>query len=256
MKRRSFIAASSAVFAAEAQTSAPRPALIHLTWYFLRNGTQSERTNRYLSSVYLPAAQRAGAGPFGFFTAVIAPRSPFLLALASYPSFDAMGATLEKLAADKEFQKGADEYNNIADPPYVRMESSLLRAFDSVPAVQVAPSEPQRPARIFELRTYESLNEKAGRRKVKMFDDGEAAIFKRLGMAPVFFGQAIVGTNLPSLTYMLSYDDLAARDKLWRAFSSDPEWQKLRSQPGLSDAEIVSNIGNSILRPASYSPIR
>jgi hypothetical protein len=254
--RRSFLAASAAGFAAEAQTPAPKNALIHLTWYFLRNGTQGERTNKYLSSVFLPAAQRAGAGPFGFFNPVIGERSPFVLSLVSYPSFDAMGTALAKLADDKEFVKAADDYNNIADPPYVRLESTLLRAFDGWPTVTPAPAEPGRAARIFELRTYESLNEKASRRKIKMFEDGEAGIFKRLGMLPVFFGQTIVGTNMPSLTYMLSYDDMASRDKMWRAFSSDPEWQKLRVQPGLSDAELVSNIGNSILRPAAYSPIR
>ena len=58
------------------------------------------------------------------------------------------------------------------------------------------------------------------------------------------------------ITYMLAYDDLAARDRLWKAFGSDPEWQKLRAKPGLSDAEIVSNISNTILRPAAFSDIR
>ena len=136
------------------------------------------------------------------------------------------------------------------------MEVSLLRAFDGIPSIDVPPTDAKRAARLFELRTYESMNEKAGRRKIKMFEDGEAAIFKRLGMATVFFGQTIAGTNMPSLTYMLGYDDLAARDTLWKAFGSDPEWQKLRAQPGLADAEIVSNISNTLLRPLPFSPIR
>jgi hypothetical protein len=89
-----------------------------------------------------------------------------------------------------------------------------------------------------------------------MFDTGEAAIFQRLGMNPVFFGEAIAGARLPHLSYMLCYDDLAARDRVWSAFGSDPEWQKLRTQSGLSDADIVSNISNVILRPASISDIR
>ena len=55
---------------------------------------------------------------------------------------------------------------------------------------------------------------------------------------------------------MLSYEDLASRDRLWKAFGADPEWQKLRAQPGLSDAEIVSNISNQILRPLNFSEIR
>ena len=87
-------------------------------------------------------------------------------------------------------------------------------------------------------------------------EEGEAAIFRRLGMLPVFFGRGMIGANLPSLTYMLAFDDLAARERLWRNFGSDPEWQKLRSTPGLTDPEIVSNISNAILRPLPFSPIR
>ena len=136
------------------------------------------------------------------------------------------------------------------------MENTLLRAFDSMPQIVVPPSEDGRTPRVFELRTYESHSAKAGKRKARMFDEGEMAIFKRLGMSPVFFGEAIVGRDLPHLTYMLAFDDLAHREKAWRAFGADPEWQKLRATPGLSDPEIVSNISNAILRPLPFSPIK
>jgi hypothetical protein len=81
-------------------------------------------------------------------------------------------------------------------------------------------------------------------------------IFKRLGMNPVFFASTRFGRNVPNLSYMLAYDDLAHRESLWKAFGADPEWQKLRAQPGLSDAEIVSNISNTILRPTAYSQVK
>jgi hypothetical protein len=125
-----------------------------------------------------------------------------------------------------------------------------------MPTLEVPPNDGKRPAKIFELRTYESNNEKASRRKVGMFENGEIAVFRKVGMTPVFFGQTVVGRNQPNITYMLTFDDLAARDRLWRNFGSDPEWQKLRAQPGLSDAEVVSNISNAILRPTAFSPIR
>ena len=89
-----------------------------------------------------------------------------------------------------------------------------------------------------------------------MFEDGEIAIFRRLGMKVVFFGSAFAGANLPNLTYMLGYDDLAHRDKVWKAFGADPEWQKMRVLPGLSDAEVVSNISSILLRPLPFSPVR
>ena len=81
-------------------------------------------------------------------------------------------------------------------------------------------------------------------------------IFHRSGMQTIFFGQTIVGARMPNLTYMLAFSDLAARDKAWSAFSADPDWQKLRATPGLSDADIVNNISNAILKPLPFSPIR
>ena len=84
---------------------------------------------------------------------------------------------------------------------------------------------------------------------------GELALFRRAGLQPVFFGEALIGTRLPNLTYMLTYDDMAAHDKSWHAFGSDPEWKKLSSTPGYTDAEIVCNISNLFLKPAAYSQI-
>jgi hypothetical protein len=259
MKRRNFMTASAAAgWIASTPAAAAPPAnwYFHLNYFYMRTGSQADRTTQYLSGVFLPAAKRAGLAPVGFFSPIVGERSPFILSLAGYPSLAAVETIRSKFAEDKEFQKGFDEYNNTPDPPYVRMESTLLRAFDGMPALEVPASDGKRAARIFEMRTYESVNEKASRRKIKMFEDGEIAIFRRLGMAPVFFGQTLVGRNLPSLTYMLTFDDLAARERLWRNFGADPEFQKLRVQPGLSDAEIVANISNAILRPLAFSPIR
>jgi hypothetical protein len=71
----------------------------------------------------------------------------------------------------------------------------------------------------------------------------------------VFFGETLIGSNLPNLTYMLVHQNMAAREKNWGAFGSDPEWRKLSAMPGYTDGEIVSNISNLFLRPAAYSQI-
>src|SRR5262249_16443724 len=126
MYRRQFITTAAAGLASAAAADPPRNALFQLTHFYMRNGSQVTRTTDYLNKVFLPAAQRAGTGPVGFFSPVIGPRSPFILSLVTYPSFTAIETIREKLAQDKEFQKGWDEYNNIADPAYVRMESTLL----------------------------------------------------------------------------------------------------------------------------------
>jgi hypothetical protein len=255
MNRRNLITAAAAL-SVPAPGETGKNAIFELRYYHMRNSTQIQRTSDFLGKYYLPAAQRAGFGPLGFFNQLVADRGPFVLAVTSYPSISAIEAGMEKMKADKEFQKGFNEYNSGTELSYMRMESSLLRAFDSIPNIEIPPGDAKRAPRIFELRTYESSNVKAAKTKIKMFDDAEIKIFRRCGMIPVFFGETLIGRNLPNLTYMLAYDDLAARDRVWKAFAADPEWQKLRTTPGLTDPEIVSNISNSILRPLPFSPIR
>ncbi len=231
-----------------------RPQYFELQWFHLsNNGGQLQRANDFFGKVYAPAVHRLGLPPVGFFQAVISEQAPFLLMLATHPTLDSFETANERLAADHEYQKGFEAYLS-GDLPYLRREISLLRAFPGIPAITIPAAK--EGDRIFEMRTYESNTSLTLRRKIKMFEDGEAAIFRRLGMAPVFFGQTIIGRNIPNLTYMLSYDDLAARDRLWKEFGADAEWKKLRSAPGNADAEIVSNISNTILRPAAYSQIK
>jgi hypothetical protein len=254
MTRRSFVgtAAAAGLFA-PAAGAAPNNMYIRMQYIMLRNGTQPERANAFFPKHYAAAAQRSGASMVGMFNAVIAPQSPFFLILQVFPSFEAIEVARLKLQADAEYQKAAEEYYKGAEPPYVRVESSILRTFDAIPAVK--PPETGK-SHIFELRTYESNTFSSLRKKIKMFGDGEAGIFQRLGMSPVFFGETIIGRNQPNLTYMLAFENLAAREQLWSKFGSDDEWKKLRATPGLSDAEIVSNISNAILRPAANSQIK
>lgn len=257
MNRRNFVSASaSAGLAATGASAAAKASFFELRYFRLRNGAQVQKTNDFLSKSFLPAAKRAGVAHIGCFGSLIAEQGPFALVLTAHSSLNAFAEVMDRLAADKEFQSGFETFNSLSELSYIRMESSLLRGFPGWSEVTPPPAESGRAPRIFELRTYESNNLKASKRKIKMFDDGEAGIFKRLGMNPVFFGETIVGTNMPNLTYMLSYDNLAHREDLWKKFGADPEWQKMRSAPDLADALIVSNISNAILRPLPFSPIR
>ena len=234
-----------------------KPVLIEIRKYKIRNGAdnQMQRTTDFFGKSVLPAAQRAGITPIGFFASLIAPDTPFLMIVSTVPSFAAMEEIDRKFTADKQFAQEREAYNR-AGLGYTRYETSLLRAFNAMPAIEVPPVEANRAPRVFELRTYESNTPATLRRKIKMFEDAEIDIFRRTGLLPVFFGETVFGPNQPNLTYMLAFDDLAAREKNWRTFVGHPDWVKLRATPGLADAEIVSNISNILLRPLPFSPIR
>jgi len=256
MRRRTFLAGGAAVPLRAVQKS-PGKAWLVLTWIRLRNSPdeQLRRTSEFLTGSLLPALKRAGAGPVGLFNQLIGEQSPAILTLAAYPGFAHLERVGQALEQDPEYRKAAAEFYGRRGLAYQRLESSLLRAFEAMPRVEPPPAGGRQTPRIFELRTYESDNPPTLRRKIDMFEQGEIALFRRLGMLPVFFGETLIGPRMPNLTYMLAFDSLAAREKAWQTFAQDPEWQKMRVKPGWADAEIVSNISSSLLRPLAASEI-
>ncbi|MCZ2149198.1 MAG: NIPSNAP family protein [Bryobacterales bacterium] len=258
-RRNSLLALPAAAVSSLRAAGGRSPSILELRYFQLRNGAdaQAQRTGDFLHQAYMPALARAGGNVRGVFGNLIAPNGPFLLMLSSFPSLAAMETAMGKLEADKVFRKEQDAFDHKPGLNYARMETTLLRAFDSIPEVEAPPAPLGKESHVFELRTYASNNADTLRRKIAMFEkDGEIAIFRRLNLTPVFFGETIVGRNMPNLTYMLVYDSLAAREKSWAAFGADAEWRKLRVKPGLTDPEIVSNISNVLLRGLPFSPIR
>lgn len=261
MNRRHFLATSlltSGSAAAFAPTQKKTNSVIEVRSYKLRNTMDAmpRRLNDFLSKQRLAALQRAGITKVGFFGNVIGDGSPYVLEVAEYKSLAHLEATWETLAADRDYAAANAALDSSGALGFLRIDSSLLRSFDGLPALEVPKAEAGRAPRIFELRTYESNSYASLAKKIGMFNNGEIAIFRKTGLNPVFFGETIAGANAPNLTYMLWYDNLAAREANWKAFVTHPEWDKLKATPGLSDGEVVSNISNSILSPTAYSPIR
>ena len=88
---------------------------------------------------------------------------------------------------------------------------------------------------------------------MQMFNAGEVPIFRRSGLTPVFFGETVIGAGMPSLTYMLVFPDMRARDAAWGVFGRDPEWKSLSGDPQYQDN--VSAITDVILQPTAYSQL-
>ena len=80
--------------------------------------------------------------------------------------------------------------------------------------------------------------------------------FRKNGIRPVLFGEAIAGANLPHLAYMVSFANLAEREKNWAAFNADPDWQKLRASKEYGTPGLTSNITSAILAPLAGSDLR
>ena len=234
-----------------------KPEYYELRLYHLRRGPKQKLFEDFFREAALPAMNRNGIGPVGVFNVLIGPDNPTVYALIPYKSIEAFATATDRVRADAEYQKAGAPFINAvsSDASYVRVESSLMVAFDGMPKLEVPPQAAGNKPRIFELRTYESHSKKANKKKIEMFNTGEIAIFRRTGLRPVFFGETLIGSKLPNLTYMLAFDDMASREKNWSSFRDDPEWKKLSASPGFTDAEIVSNTNNMFLRPTSFSQL-
>ncbi|HEX4810763.1 MAG TPA: NIPSNAP family protein [Bryobacteraceae bacterium] len=261
MKRRNLLAglAASALtqYQGRAASNAPTMFLEIKAWK-LHNSEedQGSRVSDFLDTALFPALTRAGAKPVAALGNLIAPDGPFYVTVVQYPSLASLQDVLAKCSADAAYQDAMRKLGSGAGLPFVRLESSLLQCFRAFPEAKIPEDAANRPPRIFELRTYESQTLATLQRKITMFNGGEIGIFERLNMRPVFFGECIIGAKQPCLTYMLSFDDLAAREKLWREFGGDLAWKRLSGPPEYHDSQIVSNISNVILRPLAFSPLR
>jgi len=269
MERRAFLssaigptlmaAAGASRGAGRQAGSAPAaPEFYQWRQYTLRTGSQSRRLGEYLQTAAIPALNRLGHRPIGVFEVLYGLATPGLFMLVPAASIEKLGAIERALDADPVFTRAANSYLSApaTDPVYTRQETSILEAFSNVPRLEVPAATAASGPRLFELRTYESHNERAHRMKVKMFAElGEVDIFRKVGLTPVFFSRTIAGARMPSLVYMLVHENMAARERSWAAFRDSPEWKKLSSTPGYSDPEIVSNITTVFLRPATYSQV-
>jgi hypothetical protein len=269
VQRRTFLTSSLAAAAlgaasnsGEARAAEPAPEgkgrlFYELRRYSLSNGPQRKLCNDFFSAALIPALNRLGITPVGVFDVAIGPLTPSIYVLLPSTSVEALVTIEGRLAQDAEYVKAGAPFLNApaTQPAFGRMESSLFQAFEKIPGITLPKATAGNGARVFELRTYESPSDQDHKRKVEMMQSGEEAIFNKAGFTQVFYGDALIGGRLPNLTYMLSYESTAERDKLWKAFAASPEWKAMTADPRYSFEEIVSSITSTILTPTAYSQI-
>ena len=264
MQRRQFLSSSLATSAvALAGRGAAQPAPSHSREYYLirrynlQNGPQTALTEKYFSEALIPAVTRLGMGPVGALRLEYGPETPDFYLIIPGPSAQSLAEIELRLAQDADFMKAAEPFWSAPAnaPAFIRVETSLLLAFEGWPKLVPPPSAATKGKRIFQLRTYESPSFADHVRKVEMFNSGEFEIFKTAGFNPVFFSDVLVGPRMPKLTYMLSLDGIDQLDAKWAAFGNDPAWKKLSGSPRYAFEPIVSDIDNQILRPLSCSQI-
>lgn len=250
------ISAALAFSSVNAEEAATSQEYYELRAYRCATAEKQQVVVKYVETALLPALNRQKIDRVGVFTPIGGETPDHSVhVLIPYRSLDVLGGMNAALAADAEYQAAAADYFAIPkdDAAYTRVESRLMKAFAGIPVIEQSSYSKEKKPRLFELRTYESHNAHKAQLKVEMFNKGEIEVMRDVKLAPVFFGETLISSDVPNLTYMLSAENEDAHKTHWKAFGPHPEWQRLRKMDRYKDT--VSKIVKTMLKPTQASQL-
>lgn len=257
MKKIAFLLLASVLLQFTACDTPETRDYFQLKMYRIGNTEQESIMDQYLENAYLPALERAGIPKVGVFKprAVDEGEQLYIMVLIPFSSLEEFETLDRKLEQDEVYLKTGKEYIEAPHdaPPYERIESFLLRAFTSTPYLSVPDHSSPSASRVYELRSYEGATELLYRRKVEMFNEGESALFEKLGFQPVFFAEVLSSAHMPHLMYMTTFSDTTSQQEHWDAFRNHPEWLEMKEIERYQNT--VSNITKFLMYPTDYSGI-
>ncbi len=224
--------------------------------YRIGRATQESRMDAFLKDAYIPAMHRAGISKIGVFKPVEQDTAygKFIYVFVPFKNIEQYAELESKLSKDQTYQTAGKEFLDAPynDPPFLRYESILLKAFAFMPEFKVPSFTTPMSERIYELRSYESATESKATKKIHMFNEGgEIGIFEKIGANAVFYGQVLMGSKMPRLMYMTTYANMKAHDDCWTAFRNHPDWKTISTMEEYKNT--VSKVNPYLLHPASYS---
>ena len=107
---------------------------------------------------------------------------------------------------------------------------------------------------IYEMRIYEAAPGKLPALNAR-FANATLRLFERHGIVQVGFWTTYIGPSANTLTYILAWDDLHARQQRWDAFQADPEWLTARAESE-RDGPLLVQVQSIIMKPTAYSQMQ
>lgn len=107
---------------------------------------------------------------------------------------------------------------------------------------------------IYEMRVYRCV---PGRLPalLKRFETVTLKLWEKHGIKQAGFFTTVIGESNNELTYFLQWESMAAREKTWNAFMSDPDWIEKRAESE-KDGAIIANIVSQLLQPTAFSVVK
>jgi hypothetical protein len=110
--------------------------------------------------------------------------------------------------------------------------------------------------RFFEMRTYYAAEGKIDNLNAR-FRNHTNKLFRKHGIEIVGYWQPVDDKNekKPVLVYILAYPSREAREKSWKDFFADPDWQAA-AKKSEENGKLVAKVESVYMTPTDYSPIK
>lgn len=139
----------------------------------------------------------------------------------------------------------------------ILLAATALAAFadDSTNSSAQSPSLAQ-ISRYFELRTYHAAPGKLEALHTR-FRDHTNKLFLKHNMTIIGFWVPMNkdGEFQNTLVYLLAFPSHEVRDRDWKEFAADPEWQKVKSESE-KDGKLVEKVDSQFMTATDYSPMK
>ena len=245
-----------AVIISNSVAAAPVKDYYQILVYHYSSPDQEKMIDNYLETTFLPFMHKNGYKDIGVFSPLsndtASDKRIYVYLTLKNPM--QIADWNEKLLKSNPAESPASAYWNSPHtaPPYNRMESILIRAWEMAPKMNLPALKGPKELHVYELRSYESPTDKFYRNKVHMFNEGgEIKLFSRLNFNAVFYGDVLAGDRMPNLMYMTSFENMEDRDAHWKEFGNSPEWKQLTSMQ-----EYKNNVSKSdiiLMKAKKYS---
>ena len=110
--------------------------------------------------------------------------------------------------------------------------------------------------RLFEMRTYTANTGKLDALNAR-FRDHTNGLFKKHGMEVIgYWVPTDPEKSKNTLIYILAYPNKEAREKAWKDFQADLDWQRARAESEKNGALLDHPPESVFMTPTDYSPIK
>lgn len=249
MKKLLFPLLAALLAATQSAVSADTRVFEMRTYY--ANPGKLEALNARFREHTLKLFERHGIENIGYWVPVENPEN-MLVYVVAYPDRAAREASWKAFFADPDWQ--AAFADSTEDGKLVaRVDSRFMTVTDYSPALAIGKAATDRT---FELRVYHANNDKLAALH-RRFADHTVSLFAKHGMENIVYWNLMPDQQGAENTmlYLLAYSDSETREKAWRAFGGDPEWQSAFGD-SIKEGRLVRKVDSVIMKPVDYSPMR